>query len=109
MEASDAKAKPGLLTLENVAEYLHLERTTIYRMVRRNQLQGFMLGREWRFNPESIERWRADAEQNVKRAGSASGCTNDSTARVTSSNHQSARTARPNNHLEPKFRAGRPP
>jgi excisionase family DNA binding protein len=109
MEASDAKGKLGLLTLANVVEYLHLHRTTIYRMVKRNQLQGFKLGGEWRFNPESIERWRADAERNANRAGSASGCTNDSSARATSSSHRSAWTARSINQLERKSRGGQPP
>ena len=104
MEASAAKAKLELLTLENVAEYLHLHRTTIHRMVNRKQLQGFKLGGEWRFDPESIERWRAVAEQNVKRAGSASGCTTipvRPSRRLTTSRHGRHVRVTLNGNLEP--------
>ena len=54
MEAHDAKRKAGLLTLDNVAEYLHVHPSTIYRMIKRNQLPAFKFGGAWRFNPESI-------------------------------------------------------
>jgi excisionase family DNA binding protein len=62
MRIFDSNERPSILTLENVAEYLRVHPSTIYRMVKRNQLPAFKLGHEWRFNRESIDRWRADAE-----------------------------------------------
>ena len=58
----------SVLTVQDVAEYLHVHRQTIYELLKRKQLPAFKIGREWRFNQESIDRWRADAEQNLKRA-----------------------------------------
>jgi excisionase family DNA binding protein len=53
----------SILTLENVAEYLRVHPSTIYRLLKKKQLPGFKLGRDWCFNQESIDRWRADAER----------------------------------------------
>jgi excisionase family DNA binding protein len=51
-----------VLTVRNVAEYLHVHPSTIYRLVKKRQLPAFRVGSDWRFNRESIDRWRADAE-----------------------------------------------
>jgi excisionase family DNA binding protein len=52
-----------VLTVQNVAEYLHVHPSTIYRLVKKRQLPAFRVGSDWRFNRESIDRWRADAER----------------------------------------------
>jgi excisionase family DNA binding protein len=58
----DLKEQPATLTLENVAAYLRVHPSTIYRLLKKKQLPAFKLGRDWRFDRESIDRWRADAE-----------------------------------------------
>ncbi len=64
MDMRDAQSeRASILTLENVAEYLRVHPSTIYRMLKRKQLPAFKIGRDWRFNVESIDRWRADAER----------------------------------------------
>ncbi len=57
-------AMAPILTVEDVAEYLRVHPSTIYRLVKRKQLPAFKVGSDWRFNRESIDRWRADAESN---------------------------------------------
>ena len=52
-----------VLTVQNVAQYLHVHPSTIYRLVKKRQLPAFRVGGDWRFNRESIDRWRADAER----------------------------------------------
>jgi excisionase family DNA binding protein len=52
-----------VLTVQNVAQYLHVHPSTIYRLVKNRQLPAFKIGGDWRFNRESIDRWRADAER----------------------------------------------
>lgn len=52
-----------VLTVQNVAEYLHVHPSTIYRLVKKRQLPAFRVGNDWRFNRESIDRWRTDAER----------------------------------------------
>jgi excisionase family DNA binding protein len=66
-----------ILTLEDVAGYLRVHPSTIYRMVKMKQLPAFKFGRDWRFNKESIERWRVDAE---RRQGLINHSTNNSGA-----------------------------
>ena len=64
MDMLDSKNEtPLILTLENVAQYMRVHPSTIYRLLKRRQLPAFKVGRDWRFNRESIDRWRADAER----------------------------------------------
>ena len=64
MELYDSKAERArILTLENVAQYLRVHPSTIYRLLKKRQLPAFKVGRDWRFNLESIDRWRNDAER----------------------------------------------
>lgn len=63
----DANEKPSILTLDKVAAYLRVHPSTIYRLLKKNQLPGFKVGRDWRFNRESIDRWRAHAERSRAR------------------------------------------
>ena len=46
-----------ILTVEEVSEFLRLHPTTIYRMLKRNEIPGFKVGNEWRFFKGHIERW----------------------------------------------------
>ncbi len=50
--------KPKVVNLEEVAAYLHVHRSTIYRLLRQGKLPGFRIGSDWRFNLEEIDRWR---------------------------------------------------
>ena len=45
-----------MMTLQEVAEYL---RVTRYRLLKRNQIPAFRIGRHWRFNLEEIDNWCA--------------------------------------------------
>jgi excisionase family DNA binding protein len=47
----------SILKLANVAEYLRVHPSTIYRLLKKKQLPAFKIGRDWRFNKESIDRW----------------------------------------------------
>jgi len=49
---------PKVLTVEEAAAYLHVHRSTIYRLLRQGKLPGFRIGSDWRFNVEEIDRWR---------------------------------------------------
>jgi excisionase family DNA binding protein len=51
-----------ILTLEDVAEFLHVHPSTIYRLLKRRQIPAFKVGSDWRFNQDSIERWVKDQE-----------------------------------------------
>jgi excisionase family DNA binding protein len=67
-----------VLTVNELAEYLRVHRSTIYRLLKKGQLPGFKIGSDWRFNVEVIDEWRlrqgpgvlgeADAEAPVEPA-----------------------------------------
>ncbi len=46
-----------LLTLEQVAEYLNVDRCTVYRLLAGRRLPGFKVGHQWRFKKRMIETW----------------------------------------------------
>jgi excisionase family DNA binding protein/PAS domain S-box-containing protein len=56
------KREKPVLTVKDVAAYLQVNQTTIYRLLRRAEIPAFKLGGDWRFNLESIDAWRQDAE-----------------------------------------------
>jgi excisionase family DNA binding protein len=47
------------MTLQEVADYLRVTRSTIHRILKRNQIPAFRIGRHWRFNLEEINNWCA--------------------------------------------------
>ena len=51
------------LTAEEVAEYLRLPLSTVYKLVQDKRLPGFKVGKHWRFRKDSIEKWINDQER----------------------------------------------
>jgi len=52
-----------ILTIEQVAELLHLHVMTVYRLAREGRLPGFKVGARWRFRRDVLESWMADRAQ----------------------------------------------
>jgi excisionase family DNA binding protein len=48
---------PELLTLEEVAKYLRVTKTTVYRLLRQDKIPANKVGRQWRFDKTSIDEW----------------------------------------------------
>lgn len=51
-----------MMTVREVSEYLRVHPTTIYRLLKLKRIPGFRIGGDWRFNPELIDKWRAEME-----------------------------------------------
>ena len=56
-----------ILTLVEVAEFLRVHPTTVYRLLYKDQIPAFKVGSEWRFNQESVESWVKDLEVSGER------------------------------------------
>jgi len=52
------EASAKVLTVNELAEYLRVHRSTIYRLLKKGLLPGFKIGSDWRFNVEVIDQWR---------------------------------------------------
>jgi excisionase family DNA binding protein len=46
------------MTVRELADYLRVHPTTVYRQLKLGELPAFRVGSDWRFNVESIDRWR---------------------------------------------------
>ena len=49
-----------VMTVREVSSYLRVHPSTIYRMLKQNQLPAFHVGSDWRFNIETIDSWRLE-------------------------------------------------
>ena len=52
-----------LMTIAEVAEYLQVNRNTLYKLVHQHQIPGFKVGADYRFYRDAIERWITDRER----------------------------------------------
>ena len=46
-----------VMTVRDLSSYLHVHRSTIYRLLNSNQIPAFRMGSNWRFNIEAIDSW----------------------------------------------------
>ena len=51
-----------VLTVQDLAHYLKVHPSTVYRLLKGGQLPAFKVGSDWRFNREEIDRWRLQRE-----------------------------------------------
>ena len=47
----------GLMTIEDLADYLKVTRRTIYEWLRRNKIPALKLVGQWRFKKDKIDAW----------------------------------------------------
>lgn len=57
-----------LLTLKDVAKYLQLSETTIYKMARVGEIPAIKIANQWRFKKEDIDKWleKTEKRKNIK-------------------------------------------
>ena len=48
---------PKLLTIDEIASYLRINRFTVYRMANRGDLPGIRVANLWWFKEKDIEKW----------------------------------------------------
>jgi excisionase family DNA binding protein len=46
-----------LLTAEQVARYLKVDKFTVYRLVNQRKIPAFKVGNQWRFNKKMLDGW----------------------------------------------------
>jgi len=46
-----------VLTIEDLAVYLKIPKSTLYKLVREGKIPSQKIGRHWRFRKEAIDRW----------------------------------------------------
>ena len=56
-DAAETQHSIKVMTVREVSAYLKVHPTTIYRLLRQNQIPAFQVGSDWRFNVEAINSW----------------------------------------------------
>ncbi|HOV90473.1 MAG TPA: helix-turn-helix domain-containing protein [Syntrophorhabdaceae bacterium] len=54
------------LTIEELAEYLKIGRTKLYRMAQDGEIPASKVGNQWRFDREEIDRWMKSQRPTTK-------------------------------------------
>jgi excisionase family DNA binding protein len=57
----------GLMTLEELADYLRVNNKTIYRLLHKRAIKATKVGHQWRFEKDNIDAW---LRQNITRVAS---------------------------------------
>ena len=59
MEANEKTEAAGnkIMTAQEVAHYLRLDKATIYRLAQAGEIPAVKVGRTWRFKRELIDEW----------------------------------------------------
>jgi excisionase family DNA binding protein len=56
----------NLLTTQQLAHYLRVDKFTLYRLVTAKKIPGFKVGSQWRFKRNLVEAWLAE-NSNLRR------------------------------------------
>jgi excisionase family DNA binding protein len=57
-----------LLTTEQVASYLKIDKFTVYRLVTQKKIPAFKVGNQWRFKRKMIDAW-LNKNSNLRQPG----------------------------------------
>ena len=62
--------EPGdVLTIEELAAYLKISKSTLYKIVREGKIPSQKVGRHWRFRKVAIDRWLDETRGNNSELG----------------------------------------
>jgi len=53
-----------VLTIDELASYLKIPKSTLYKLVREGRVPCQKIGRHWRFRKRAIDRWLEQAGEN---------------------------------------------
>lgn len=55
-----------VLTLEELATYLKIPKSTLYKLVQEGRIPGQKLGKQWRFAKKAIDQWLEQQQSDVR-------------------------------------------
>jgi excisionase family DNA binding protein len=62
--------EPGdVLTIEELAAYLKIPKSTLYKLVRERKIPSQKIGRHWRFRKGAIDNWLEELRPNESGSG----------------------------------------
>jgi excisionase family DNA binding protein len=52
-----AAPPPEVMTISDLAEYLQVSKSSLYKLVQQGKVPGQKVGKHWRFSRASIDKW----------------------------------------------------
>lgn len=52
-----ASRDDDIMTIDALAEYLKISKSTLYKLVQDGKLPGQKVGKRWRFHKKAVDRW----------------------------------------------------
>jgi excisionase family DNA binding protein len=49
-----------VMTIDQLAEYLQIPKSTLYKLVQDGKVPGKKVGRQWRFHRDAVDTWLAE-------------------------------------------------
>ena len=62
----------GVLTIDELAEYLKISKSTLYKLAQEGVLPGQKVGKHWRFHKDAIDDWLARRTDSTRPTGNES-------------------------------------
>ncbi len=50
-------APPEVMTIDDLASYLQLSKSSLYKLAQEGRIPGQKVGRHWRFHKDTIDEW----------------------------------------------------
>ena len=64
-----AKSTSDVLTIEELAAYLKIPKSTLYKLVRKGRIPSQKIGQHWRFRKGAIDHWLEETRANEPGSG----------------------------------------
>jgi len=65
-QQASIERRPTIMTLEEVAKYLRVHKSTVYRMAREGTIPSTKVANQWRFKKARIDQWLLDREPDAE-------------------------------------------
>ncbi len=62
MKPRDDNTSSQIMTAPEVAKYLKVHPSTLYKLLRKGQIPFFKIGSDYRFDRDAIEKWMRDRQ-----------------------------------------------
>jgi len=49
--------RDDIMTMDELAEYLKISKSTLYKLAQENKLPGQKIGKRWRFHKDAVDAW----------------------------------------------------
>ncbi|MGD8330596.1 MAG: helix-turn-helix domain-containing protein [Acidobacteriota bacterium] len=60
---ASVERRPTIMTLDEVAKYLRVHKSTVYRMAREGTIPSTKVANQWRFKKARIDEWLMERER----------------------------------------------